>query len=263
MGSKFRKLVEDRIAKTGEGWEMAVRYVRAQANGAGPALEQQASQQVPAAPLGPPLEPWVTDLLNYLHLSTFFRMLVGRVPASSGGANLALVIAQADDLARNPRYFAESGGATMTITRDQLTALVKLGAADEGELQMFRSGRWELDEGMTFSDQCESCGGWVWCGDAEREGACVCGQRYRVAFDGMLANIFSMRQGRCCFDCGAEWRLDPKGSGLDPGRELNEYQWQCEKCLRAAPKTPEEVEALHPFKRRRYRAMLAGPSNPA
>jgi hypothetical protein len=252
MGSKFKELVRARMAKTNEGWQTAERHVRAQAGGAGGPPPGGGSAQ----------EPWIAELLKQLHLSTTFGMLVGRVPATGAGVNFALAQAQANELATHPVYFAESGSASTTITgdltaitRDQVSALVRAGAANADEVQMIRSGNYE---GTTFSERCESCEGWIWCGDGEHEGACVCGQLYRVSFDAMLGELFSLRGFHCCVDCGVEWKLDPAGAGLDPGRNWNEWQWQCQKCMDITPKTPEQLEAMHPFKRRRYRAMMMG-----
>lgn len=173
MPSKLKKMVRARTEKTGQSWQTALRYVRAQA---APAMS---------------VPPRVAELLRSLHAPTAFSMLVGRVPSTAAGANFELVQKQADDLARYPRYYAATGSATSTITLDDHNLLIAHGAADDRSVQIIRSCKLEGElvkvfTHTTFSERCHNCDGLIWCGEDEHEADCVCGQHYRVSFDGMI-----------------------------------------------------------------------------
>ena len=88
MGSKFDQLVKDRIAKTGEKVAMAVRNVRLQ--------EQQPN----------------------------FPVVVGQMPAVASGVDPVAVSKRAEELARNPLYFAGTGGEEHLITREEHDRLI-------------------------------------------------------------------------------------------------------------------------------------------
>lgn len=220
MGSRFKKAVRARIDQSGGSWEAAVRHVRAQGPGRPP-------------PGGPTqdVSRSVSELLALLQAPSTFELVVGRIPAVAAGANLALVQKQAEDLARNPRYHAKSGGADYTISLEEHNRLIAAGALDDREGQMIRTNRFIGPlEGATFSDRCKSCDRWIWCGNAPRESECVCGHRYRVAFDLIEHLAWNKQQHPRCADCGGRFGLHPVDTGHSPWHQLNEWQPQCSKC---------------------------------
>jgi hypothetical protein len=220
MGSRFKKAVKARIDQAGGSWEGAVRFVRAQGEGT-----RQGGSPPPAGPRSVP------EMLALLQAPSTFELVVGRMPAVAAGANLALVQKQADDLARNPRYYAKSGGADYTVSLDEHNKLIAAGALDDREGQMIRSNRFVGPlEGTTFSDRCKTCDRWIWCGNAPRESECVCGHRYRVAFDLIELFAWNKQQDPRCADCGVRFGLQPVDAGHSPWRNLNEWQMQCFKC---------------------------------
>lgn len=203
--SNLKKLIAARMQKTGESWQTAARNVRAAAG--------------PAHPTA------VAEVLRELQVTTTFGVLVGRVPASAGGPDLALVQRQVEELARFPKYYAETGSVTITVTRDVHDLLIAHRAADDRKVQMVRSYPANGEHAhifavRTFSDQCETCDGWLWCGESEREAECVCGQHYRVSFDARVENVLSLRQGMCCIDC-ARGLKTPMLPGTNPWRPVN------------------------------------------
>jgi len=195
MGSKFDKLVKDRIAKTGEKWAMAVRNVRLQ--------EQRPN----------------------------FPMVVGQVPAVGYGADPVAASKRAQELASNPLYFAGTGGEEHLITRDEHDRLIRQGALDERNGQMIRAPRSVGHfEGLTFSAQCEECLRWIWCGNEQRESACVCGNAYRVVFDLIDHFAWEMRDYPCCADCGTKCEVQRVTGAVDEWGYLNRWQPQCWNC---------------------------------
>jgi hypothetical protein len=238
MGSKLKDLVQARMQKTGESWQTAIRNVRANA-----ALAKQ-----PGA---------VAEILRELHASSTFRVLVGRAPATAGGPDLAEVQRQVDELARFPRYYAEAGSVSTTVTLDTHNLLIAAGAADDREVQMIRAYPADGEHAhvffsaKTFSDQCESCDGWIWCGEQDHEDDCVCGQHYRVSFDGRVDRVLSLRQGMCCIDCGRELRHPMDGA--NPWRNVNRWQLRCNACHQRIPTTPDQIAALSFRVRRRFK----------
>jgi hypothetical protein len=83
------------------------------------------------------------------------------------------------------------------------------------------------DSSTAFSLQC-TCGRWIYCGDDEHDDECVCGQAYRVVFDGPLD--WSQPQGMRCTDCGCAFAMAPVEDGRSPWRVLNAWQQQCHRC---------------------------------
>src|SRR5450631_543290 len=209
MGSKFDQLVKDRIAKTGEKWSMAVRNVRLQ--------EQRPN----------------------------FPVVVGQMPAVASGVDPVAVSKRADELARNPLYFAGTGGEEHLITREEHDRLIRQGALDESSGQMIRAHRFEGQfEELTFSVQCEVCHRWIWCGTEQRESACICGNPYRVAFDLIEHFAWGMRDYPCCADCGTRFEMQPVTGGVDDWRYLSRWQPQCWPC-RAQDTIARAIVARH------------------
>lgn len=239
MGAKFKQLVGARMEKTGESWQTAARNVR-----------DQAGER-------PSLSPAVISVLDELSVSTTFSVLVGRDPTHAAGPDLVLVRRQAEEKAKNPTYYAASGSVTTTVTRDVHDLLISQGAADDRTVQMIRSYRvtdvfLRVFSGRSFSAQCESCDGWIWCGEQEHEGDCACGQHYRVSFDLRGEDALQLRQEPCCIDCGRELAV-PIPSDANPWRPVNTWQLRCDACHKAMPNTPEQVAALNFRVRRRFR----------
>ncbi len=242
MGSKFKDLVRARMAKTNEGWETAVRHVRAQTQavgGQGGGGQQQPPARPPIEALmeQPPGRRSADELLALLHTTSTFAVLVGRIPAAAGGANLALVMKQVDDLARNPKYYAKTGGVDMTVSLDEHNALIAAGAIDDRKGQIIRSHRFAAGEPfqrLTFSDQCKECRRWIWCGEADRESKCICGHTYRVSFDLVAELVWGKKQHQHCMDCGADFAMHPVSEGNSPWHPVSMWQLQCDNCRRSA-----------------------------
>jgi hypothetical protein len=222
----FKKLVRERMAKTDEKYTTARQHIeskqRRQSAIAGPG--EVALDLVPAAA---GQGGTAGNLLVQL-LAAPFGVVVGRVPAQAGSADLAVARAQVAELIQNPKFYAKNGNIQTLVARSELDALIAAGAADGSVVQMLRSFRNE--HGATFSERCRACNRWIWCGELEREATCVCGQIHRVTFD--LADIFhwTMRQGAVCMDCGAAWALSPPAEKRNPWRFASEWQRQCHLC---------------------------------
>jgi hypothetical protein len=187
--------------------------------------------------------------LALLHTPTTFAVLAGRIPAAAGGANLALVMKQVDDLARNPKYYAKAGGVDMVVSLDERNALIAAGAIDDRKGQIIRSHRFAAGEpfqGLTFSDRCKNCRRWIWCGEADRESTCICGYPYRVSFDLIPDLVWGKRRYACCMDCGMESAMHPVGEGYSPWRARGAWQFQCNKCYQTDDRGPAPVAATLP-----------------
>jgi len=213
--SNFKRLVEARIAKTGESWSTASRQVRAQA-------------VVPAS-VAPALVPSELEaLLAALKVSTTFGVATGRMPNVGASASLAVATQIARDRVQNPTWYAETGPISMAIARTQHDLLVANGAAERGEIQIIRS--FHNDHGATFSARCDECKAWIWCGtnENEREDQCRCGATYRVVFD--AEPDWTMNQDWLCADCGATQKLTEVAAGRNPWHLLNKWQVQCNLC---------------------------------
>ncbi len=220
--SDFKKLVEARMAKTGESWSTAAHYVRTQA-------PTQAEGLTPEAVVndGPPPVLTLELLLKELRAPSTFSVLTGRVPAVGRSGSFQAAVAQSERLAANPLYYAETGVVKTTVSLALHEELLRQGAADDRQIQMIRT---HMENDTTFSKACRNCRRWVWCAETEREAACVCGQRYRVVFD--LAEVYhwTMRRGWLCTDCGSESRLTERHEGRNPWHFVDQWQTQCNAC---------------------------------
>jgi hypothetical protein len=170
-------------------------------------------------------------LLAELRVDGTFTVATGRLPAVGRATNLATASEQAHRLATNPVYTAETGGMAITVTKQQSELLVANGAAN-GEIQMIRTFMPDNEPFATFgfSDHCKACRRWIWCGRAEREAICSCGQTYRVTFD--LAPVFrwTQRNGQVCTHCGTEHTFTEPTEGRNPWRNENLWQPVCNRC---------------------------------
>jgi hypothetical protein len=167
----------------------------------------------------------VVQLLAELQVDVPFGVETGRVAASTD-ANPQIPAQQTNALPRNQKYFAQSGTVLLRITRDQMEALRRKGAAGK-DVEVMRSFR--NPENIAFSARCPGCRRWIYLGGAEREGQCFCGQNYRVVFD-MTPEDWSLRQEMRCMDCGVELTMSLAGSVLNPWQAINRHQMQCAAC---------------------------------
>ncbi len=189
----------------------------------------------------PPGRRSVDELLAQLHTPSPFAVLVGRIPATAGGANAELVLKQVQDLAQNPKYYAKTGGVDMMVSLDEHNTLIAAGAIDDRKGQIIRSHRFAAGEPfatLTFSDRCKKCRRWIWCGESDRESTCICGHLYRVSFDLIRDLVWGKRRYACCADCGVEAAMHPVAAGYSPWRSLSAWQFQCHKCYQADERGP-------------------------
>jgi hypothetical protein len=240
--SNFQKLVEDRIAKTGESWSTAARNVRARAGQQPPSTPALAATETPV--LGP-----LEEVLRSLRARSAFGVVVERSTwRGRASADPRAAFAPPDPNAGGP--CAKSGGVEMQITRQQEALLLAAGGADSAEIQMIRSFFDAI--GGTFTAQCQNCHRWILCGTEEREGACVCGQRHRVVFDLTKTEHAMLRisaHGPRCMDCGKLFRMTEWVGPREVWRHPNAWQAQCDACFTQKSQTNQaepimyEVEA--------------------
>jgi hypothetical protein len=160
----------------------------------------------------------VGRLLASLRTTKTFNVQVGRLPAVGVSANAAVASAHAAELALHPKYSAKTGAVEKEITGDEMMLLIAAGAADIREVRVLRSF---VEDGETFSERCPSCHRWLLCGTEEHEAACVCGQRYRMAFD--RSDAWPEHHGVHCMDCGTDM-------ADGQGHAVNDWQLQCDAC---------------------------------
>lgn len=168
----------------------------------------------------------VEQLLAELRVPSTFGVVTGRMPAVGASATLAVAIEQARQLAEHPAYYAASGSVDMIVTKTESDALLADGAATD-EIQIIRS--FKPDRHIGFSDQCEGCRRWIYCGDSEHADVCLCGRQYRVTFD-LTSADWTMRQGVRCMTCGTAAGMTEVREGRNPWRIVNAYQEECNRC---------------------------------
>jgi len=173
----------------------------------------------------------IDQLLGELRVTSTFGIETERVTAAPS-ATPAVARKNAEDLARDPKYGANSGRVSMLITKDEMDALLEAGAPGP-EIQVIRSFKNE-ELSTTFSDHCSNCQRWIHLGDSEREGQCYCGKVYRVVFD-QTPQDWSMRQGMVCMDCGAE----------------NGYSWPDQVSIRGTERRQIRCSAMRAGRRTR------------
>lgn len=174
----------------------------------------------------------IPDVLKEFQVGHVSSILVGRMPAQGRSATYEVARQAAEDLSRNPKYFAKAQHISKTVTFAQLDALAALGATRTRDVQVARVLSPGVS-GTTFSVQCARCHRWIWCGESEREGTCLCGQSYRVVFeaiDDWEPWHWDAQQRKRCTGCGTEWGLTLKGSGHNPWWPVNEAQICCNAC---------------------------------
>jgi RNA polymerase primary sigma factor len=167
----------------------------------------------------------VVQLLAELQVDVPFGVETGRISASAE-ENPQNPTEKPNAVPRSQKYFAQSGTVQLRISRDQVEALRRIGAAGN-DVEVMRSFR--NAENITFSARCPGCRRWIYLGGAEREGQCFCGQDYRVVFD-MTPEDWSLRREMRCMDCGVELTMSLGGSGLNRWHAINRHQMQCAVC---------------------------------
>lgn len=214
--SNFKKLVESRMAKTGESWSTAARHVRA--HGSAPI-------EAPSALAAP------TDateaLIASLRATHVSSILVGRAAAIGSSATYQEAARQARVLQENPAYFARSAHVQMHVTLDQLQALAARGATEEYAVQRIKV--FSTGHGPTFSVPCAACERWIHCGSEPGSGECVCDQRFEVSFDG--PEDWSLPQGWLCMNCGEPFEMKELGQSRSPWHAMNGHQQACDVCF--------------------------------
>jgi hypothetical protein len=213
----FKKLVREHAKKTGKSYTAALRDFDNGAVDSTPHEHHVKSSLTGSA---------AVELLARLQ-SSAFCVSVGRVPAVAGSADLATAQAHAHELAVHPKFFAESGLVEMLVTPEEMEALIAAGAARSPDIQVIRTFK---NDGTTFSETCQACRRWIWCGDTERETTCACGQVYRVVFDLAPQFHWTGSAGPRCLDCGTPFRMTEASEGANPWRPLNEWQMRCHSC---------------------------------
>jgi hypothetical protein len=159
MPTNLKKLVRARMVKTGESYSTAAHQVRAHGN---------TVVGRDAVAVNVPTTRSVADLLGTLHAPSMFGVVTGRLPSIGISADDATSLKQARDRSANPVWFAESGAASVIVTKEQRDALIAAGAADAKSVQMIRPSR--NDGGITFAERCKRCDAWISCFYDEREG---------------------------------------------------------------------------------------------
>ncbi len=167
-------------------------------------------------------------LLRRLDAPTTFSVLTGRVPAGGVSGTVAIAREQSQRLATNPQWYAESGGVKINVTDPEHQLLVAQGAADSGQVQIVRS--FKNEQRITFAERCDKCRRWISCGELEREGACVCGHKYRIVFNLPQAKQWTLHDGPCCLDCGKAFRPREWVGPRQPWHPVNDGQMQCDDC---------------------------------
>lgn len=211
--SNFKKLVEARMAKTGESWATASRHVRA---------------QVVVPIVSPPATDPIGDLISELRSVHVSSILVGRVPNAVAGSNLAVLREQLRHRELNPAWFARSASVQKLISKAEHDALMQRGATEEyggvQRIRVFKTGR-----DTSFSVPCANCERWIWCGHDERAGKCVCEAPYEVTFDGPID--WSLPQGWLCMNCGERFKVTVVTESRGPWHAINSHQQACDVCF--------------------------------
>lgn len=180
-----------------------------------------------------PLPVELANLLAELRAVNTFAVLTGRVPAAGGSTTYSVAQAQAVRLMNNPQWYAETGAGQKGISRELHEKLLHEGAADDTKSQMIRS--FHAEQGHTFSERCSRCRRWIWCGDREFDGRCICGAAYRIVFDLPEVEHWSQRREWLCMDCGKEQQQREWVGPRQPWHLVNARQAQCDPCYQKQP----------------------------
>lgn len=183
-------------------------------------------------------------LLAFLRAPNAFVVSVGRT-RSQPSATASVAFENARRLAANPQYFAETGPIQASVTLAEYTSLLEAGAADDVRVQVLRS--FKNEHAATFSQRCRRCHSYIWCGNDEHEGACACGQAYRIVFD--CPNNWELAQGWRCMDCGQEHQMREWVGPRQPWHTVNERQTLCDSCFQADPKGSRATQQREWFER--------------
>jgi hypothetical protein len=212
MPTNLKKLVRDRMEKTGESYQTALRHVRS---------------EVPQSDV-----PDIGAMLAAFRVGHISSVEVRRL-SGARSATYAVAKAQAEDLAANPKWAARSETIGKMISRAEFDVLKSLGATERGRPQTIIV-RHPSEAGLAFSVQCASCHLWIFCGESERQERCLCGRSFRVAFERTpewtTAQLEVVRFNRCA-GCGGELGLHPKGNPLGQWNSLTASMTACGTCI--------------------------------
>jgi hypothetical protein len=224
--SNFKKLVNARMAKTGENWQTAQRAVRAQVvSPVTVSVEPAVAKAANATPISTdPIDAFIASLRS-VHIGS---ILVGRVAAVGTSATASVAAEHARDLAEHPKYFAQSASVQMTISLAQMHTLIRRGATEQYGVQRISVFRHEHSQ-TTSSVPCANCERWIWCGQDEHAGACECGQKYEITLDGPVD--WSLPQGSLCMNCGEPFKMTEVRESRSPWHAMNERQQACDICF--------------------------------
>lgn len=225
--SNFTKLVDARMAKTGENWQTAERAIRAQVIRAVTVGDEPAESKAETVPPPASIDP-IDALIASLRSFHIGSILVGRIPAVGASATASVAAEHARELAEHPKYFAQSASVQTRISLDHMHALIARGATEEDGIQRIRVFRYE-ESPTTFSVPCANCKRWIWCGLDEHAGACKCRQKYEITFDG--ESDWNLPQGWLCMDCGDPNEMALIGDARNPWHPVNERQQACDVCF--------------------------------
>jgi hypothetical protein len=222
MTNKRKKLARDLSEKTGMSYQAAINVL---------APRSQPSATVHG-------ERSVRQLLSALKTTTTFGVVTGRTPATGRSATLSSAIAEAEALASEAIYYAESTHTSAIVTLAESSRLLRAGAVEHGSVQMIRA--FAID-GHTISEQCESCRAWISCFQLADEtaatGTCHCGRPYRIVFDG--EPDWDRVNEELCMQCGTEHGMSQRHENLNPWRHVNDRQVLCNRCASGAAEHDE------------------------
>lgn len=223
MTDKRKKRARALSKKTGMSHQAAINVL---ANAAGGAT-------VPSQPVAAPR---IEDVMKEFHVAHISSVFVGRLSAGMVARSALLHVANeiADDLAKNPKWFANSARISQSIDNALYRELLQLGATDSRGQQRIRVLSPQVAR-TTFSVQCARCHRWIGCGEEDsRQGACMCGQTYLVSFETNTDWEWWQWEAPIhlrCVGCCTEVGMTKKGSGHSPWRPLNDAQWACDRCF--------------------------------
>ena len=132
MTDKRKKRARALSEKTGMPYQAAINILAT-------AVEGKVSTPEPVPPI-PEAEPVLTipGVLKEFLVGHVSSILIGRMPAQGRSATYEIARQAAEDLARNPKYFAKTQHVEKIISIAQLDALAALGATRSREMQVAR-----------------------------------------------------------------------------------------------------------------------------
>lgn len=211
--SNFKKLVAARMAKTGESYSTAARHLRSQVET--PLILTVATPD--------PVDTLIQKL-RPVHVSS---ILIGTLPLSVAGANYEVLKRHLDERVRNhPQYFAETASFQTMLSESEYRGLLGRGATPRYETQKIR-----LMPGQGGSVPCAHCTGWILIPFGAYSGACDCGEKFEVSFDGDGQEKSDIPEDWLCMKCGEPFDQIVEGDARNPWHGLNDCQQVCNICF--------------------------------